>query len=73
MASDEEAQKAIEILNGHSLEQRQIMVNEARPQTPRPARGGGTRARHDRRARDSGSGGSESTGGPKGPDPAASG
>ena len=66
MASEEEAQRAIEILNGHSLEQRQIIVNEARPQTPRSARGEGTRARYDRRARDSGSGGSESTGGSRG-------
>jgi len=41
MGSPDEAQKAIEMLNGHSLEQRAIIVNEARPQTPRPARGPG--------------------------------
>jgi RNA recognition motif-containing protein len=39
MESPEEAQKAIEMFNGHSLLNRQIVVNEARPQTPRP--GGG--------------------------------
>ncbi len=41
MGSEDEAQKAIELLNGHSLEQRALIVNEARPQTPRPARGSG--------------------------------
>ena len=45
MASPEEAQKAIEMLNGRSLENREIIVNEARPQAPRsggrPPRSGG--------------------------------
>lgn len=44
MASQEEAQKAIDTLNGHSLENREIIVNEARPQAPRtsrPSRPGG--------------------------------
>ena len=41
MGSSEEAQKAIEMFNGHHLENREIVVNEARPQTPRPARGPG--------------------------------
>jgi cold-inducible RNA-binding protein len=41
MDSPESAQKAIEMFNGHSLENRQITVNEARPQTPRPPRAGG--------------------------------
>jgi RNA recognition motif-containing protein len=45
MASQEEAEKAIDMLNGHSLENRQIIVNEARPQSPR---GGGPRAGNDR-------------------------
>lgn len=43
MASDDEAQKAIEALNGSSLDGRSIVVNEARPQEPRSEgpRGGG--------------------------------
>jgi cold-inducible RNA-binding protein len=43
MVSPDDAEKAIETLNGHSLENRQIVVNEARPPTPRTAgaRGGG--------------------------------
>lgn len=45
MSSDEEAQKAIEKLNGHQLGERTIVVNEARPMTDRPPRrsGGGFR------------------------------
>jgi len=38
MASEEEAQKAIEMLNGTELEGRTLTVNEARPQESRPAR-----------------------------------
>jgi len=41
MSSPEEAEKAIEMFNGHSMENRAIVVNEARPQTPRPQRSGG--------------------------------
>ncbi|MDD5341822.1 MAG: RNA-binding protein [Patescibacteria group bacterium] len=41
MSSDEEAQKAVELLNGKELEGRAIVVNEARPQTDRPRRTGG--------------------------------
>jgi cold-inducible RNA-binding protein len=52
MGTAEEAEKAIEMFNGHSLENRAIVVNEARPQAPRPPRmGGGGRGgygRHDR-------------------------
>lgn len=40
MGSDDEAQKAIESMNGSSLSNRQITVNEARPRAPRPDRGG---------------------------------
>lgn len=40
MASDEEAQSAIDMLNGKALDGREIGVSEARPQEPRPARGG---------------------------------
>lgn len=36
MSSDEEAQKAIEMLNGKELDGRSIIVNEARPQASRP-------------------------------------
>ena len=38
MDSPEGAVKAIEMFNGHDLQNRQIIVNEARPQTPRPTR-----------------------------------
>ncbi|MDH3673570.1 MAG: RNA-binding protein [Gammaproteobacteria bacterium] len=38
MSSDSEAQKAIQELNGATLENRQIKVNEAKPKAPR---GGG--------------------------------
>ena len=43
MATDEEAQKAIEMLNGQEVDGRKVTVNEARPMTDRPPRrpGGG--------------------------------
>ena len=41
MATEEEAQKAIEMLNGKDLDGRNIVVNEARPMQPRAPRGGG--------------------------------
>lgn len=41
MASDEEAQKAVEMLNGQELGGRAIVVNEARPMSDRPRRTGG--------------------------------
>lgn len=41
MATDEEAQRAIESLNGQELDGRAIVVNEARPMTDRPRRTGG--------------------------------
>lgn len=40
MTSDEEAQKAIEMLNGKELDGRTITVNEARPLESRPRQGG---------------------------------
>jgi hypothetical protein len=44
MSSDSEAQKAIEELNGSSLDGREIKVNEAKPKAPRDDhRGGGGR------------------------------
>lgn len=36
MSTDEEAQKAIEMLNGKDFEGRTITVNEARPMSDRP-------------------------------------
>lgn len=41
MGSDEEAQKAIEALNGASIDGRQITVNIARPREERSGGGGG--------------------------------
>ncbi|MBI5408419.1 MAG: RNA-binding protein [Nitrospirae bacterium] len=40
MSSEEDAQKAINDLNGTSFMERTIVVNEARPQQPRERRGG---------------------------------
>lgn len=41
MASDAEAQSAIQGMNGQSLGGRSLVVNEARPMEPRPPRTGG--------------------------------
>lgn len=41
MASDEDAEKAIEMFNGKELDGRRITVNEARPMEARPPRTGG--------------------------------
>jgi cold-inducible RNA-binding protein len=41
MSSDAEAASAIEKLNGQTVDGRQIMVSEAKPQAPRDNRGGG--------------------------------
>jgi cold-inducible RNA-binding protein len=49
MGSPEEAQKAIDALNGAKLGDRNITVNEARPKEERS--GGGFHAGHDRGAR----------------------
>ena len=43
MNTPEEATKAISQLNGHSLNNRQIQVSEARPREERGPRGGGDR------------------------------
>ncbi len=43
MSSDAEAQKAIQELNGSSLDGREITVNEARPQQTRSGGGGAGR------------------------------
>lgn len=41
MSNDDEAQSAIEKLNGQEYQGRKLVVNEARPQEPRAPRGGG--------------------------------
>lgn len=41
MSSDDEAEQAIEALNGKDFQGRNITVNEAKPQAPRESRGGG--------------------------------
>ena len=41
MSTDEEAQKAVEGMNGKEHEGRPMVVNEARPREPRHAGGGG--------------------------------
>jgi cold-inducible RNA-binding protein len=47
MSSPEEAQKAIEALNGTQLSGRAITVNVARPREERPGGGGGRGPRRD--------------------------
>lgn len=42
MATDEEAQKAVEMWNGKELDGRTLTVNEARPMEPRAPRSGGS-------------------------------
>ncbi len=44
MSSVDEAQKALQELNGKTLDGREIAVSEARPQAPRDNRGGGGRS-----------------------------
>lgn len=41
MATDEEAQAAVEMFNGKELDGRTLTVNEAKPREDRPARPGG--------------------------------
>ncbi|RJQ44205.1 MAG: RNA-binding protein [Nitrospiraceae bacterium] len=59
MASEEDATKAIADLNGATLMERTIVVNEARPQQPRDRRGGpgGGRGGFDKRRGGPGGGG----------------
>lgn len=61
MSSDQDAQNAIEKLNGQVLEGRPLNVSEARPQAPREDRGprGGGRGGFDRGGRGGGGGGRE--------------
>lgn len=44
MSSQEEAQRAMEQLNGQTLDGRTINISEARPMVPRENRGGGGRS-----------------------------
>ena len=62
MSSDEEAQKAIEALNGKELDGRALTVNVARPREERPPGGGGG-GRGPRRDYGGGSGGGGGGGG----------
>ena len=41
MANQEDGEKAIEALDGHALNNRNLKVNEARPREERPRGGGG--------------------------------
>jgi len=51
MATPEEAQKAVEALNGSTLDGRALTVNEARPREERSGGGGGRGAGRDNYAR----------------------
>ncbi|HEV2207642.1 MAG TPA: RNA-binding protein [Verrucomicrobiae bacterium] len=57
MGSPEEAQKAIDALNGAKLGDRNITVNEARPKEARTGGGGGYGGGGERRAYSGGGGG----------------
>ena len=48
MASPEDAQKAIDALNGHDFMGRPLTVNEARPREERPRRDSGGYSDRDR-------------------------
>mgnify|MGYP003477862406 CR=1 FL=1 len=65
MSSEEEAQKAIEALNGKELDGRALTVNVARPREERPPGGGGG-SRGPRRDYGGGSGGGGGGGGGRG-------
>jgi RNA recognition motif-containing protein len=66
MSSEEEAQKAIEALNGKELDGRALTVNVARPREERPPGGGGGGSRGPRREYGGGSGGGGGGGGGRG-------
>ncbi len=65
MSTDEEAEKAINELNGQNLDGRTVAVSEARPQQPRENNfsGGGFGRRDDRRRDDHRGGGRDRRGG----------
>jgi RNA recognition motif-containing protein len=70
MATEEDAKKAIDDLNGKSFMERSIVVNEARPQQPREKRGfgggGGGRGGFDRGRGGAGGGRGGRGSGPRG-------
>ncbi|PYV92975.1 MAG: RNA-binding protein [Acidobacteria bacterium] len=56
LAAGVDLEKAIQDLNGQTIEGRQLVINEARPQRPKSGDGGGGR-RFDNRPRHGGGGG----------------
>jgi len=62
LAAGVDLEKAIQDLNGQSIEGRQLVINEARPQRPKGGDGGGGR-RFDNRPRHGGGGGGRGRGG----------
>lgn len=66
MSSEEEAQKAIEALNGKELDGRALTVNVARPREERPPGGGGGGGGRGPRRDYGGGGGSGGGGGGRG-------
>jgi RNA recognition motif-containing protein len=65
LAAGVDLQKAIQDLNGQTIEGRQLVINEARPQRPRADSGGGGGRRFDNRPRFGGGGGGRGGGGRK--------
>src|SRR5205809_6717890 len=63
MSTPEEAQKAIEALNGKEIDGRALTVNVARPREERPGGGGGGGGRGPRREYGGGGGGGRGGGG----------
>jgi cold-inducible RNA-binding protein len=64
LAAGVDVEKAIQDLNGQSIEGRQLVINEARPQRPRnDGGGGGGGRRFDSRPRHGGGGGGRGRGG----------
>ncbi len=56
MSTDEEANSAIEKLNGSEVEGRKVTVSEAKPQAPRTNRSGGGFSRDNNRSNGGGGG-----------------
>ncbi len=63
MSTKEEATKAVEVLNGRLFRDRNLVVDEARPQPQRGGGGGGGGPRGERGPRPGGPGGSGTGGG----------
>jgi cold-inducible RNA-binding protein len=64
LAAGVDVEKAIQDLNGQTIEGRQLVINEARPQRPRnDGGGGGGGRRFDSRPRHGGGGGGRGRGG----------